>query len=235
MTIHQETDVIIIGSGMGGMSAATLFAHSGLNVTILEAAHLPGGCSSSYKRKGYWFESGATTLIGFNENQPLWYLEKETGVRIPRQEIAPSMTVHLDGKRILRHQSIDGWKQEAVAAFGNKRGQERFWDLAKSVSDVVWKVSLKNPFFPPQNLSDWVRLGTSNNPADVWVLPYAFKSVRDVMRQYGVDSPGFVRFVDEQLMITAQATSEEVPFLFGAAGLTYTNYSNYYVPGGLLN
>ena len=35
-------------------------------------------------------------------------------------------------------------------------------------------------------------------------------------------------------MITAQADASEVPFLFGAAGITYTNYSNYYVEGGLL-
>jgi phytoene dehydrogenase-like protein len=35
-------------------------------------------------------------------------------------------------------------------------------------------------------------------------------------------------------MITAQADAEQVPFLFGAAGITYTNYSNFYVEGGLL-
>jgi len=72
MKINQEYDAIIVGSGMGGMSAAAMLAKDGYKVLILEKAHAPGGCSSSYFRKGYVFESGATTLIGFDENQPLW-------------------------------------------------------------------------------------------------------------------------------------------------------------------
>ena len=36
-------------------------------------------------------------------------------------------------------------------------------------------------------------------------------------------------------MITAQADASEVPFFCsGPPGITYTNYSNYYVEGGLL-
>ncbi|MCH8549115.1 MAG: NAD(P)-binding protein, partial [Balneolaceae bacterium] len=39
-------DVIVAGSGMGGMTAAALLASEGLSVLILEASHVPGGCSS---------------------------------------------------------------------------------------------------------------------------------------------------------------------------------------------
>ena len=53
---------------MGGMSAGAMLANDGYKVLILEAAAVPGGCSSSYYRKGFTFESGATTLIGFDEN-----------------------------------------------------------------------------------------------------------------------------------------------------------------------
>ena len=38
MTINREYDAIVIGSGMGGMSAAALLANDGYKVLILEAA-----------------------------------------------------------------------------------------------------------------------------------------------------------------------------------------------------
>lgn len=234
MTINSEYDVIVIGSGMGGMSAAAMLAKGGFKVLILEAALHLGGCSSSYPRKGYVFESGATTLIGFDENQPLRKLEEETGMKIPRVELNPSMKVWLNGEPITRYKNKFEWIEEAVRVFGNRKGQKKFWNLAFDLSEVVWKVSLKNPTFPPLYIGDWLKLATSNSPTDVWVLKYAFKSVKEVAKECGVDTIKFLKFLDEQLMITAQAKSDDTPFLFGAPGLTYTNYSNYYVSGGLI-
>lgn len=227
-------DAIIIGSGMGGMTTAALLANDGYKVLILEAAALPGGCSSSYYRKGFIFESGATTLIGFDKNQPLRELEDVTGIIIPKEEIKPSMSVWVEGEKVTRYKNRKDWIDEAIRVFGSPEGQKKFWNLAFELSDIVWKVSLKNPHFPPHEYSDWGRLLLSNSPLDVWVLRYAFKSVKEVASQFGIDARKFIRFLDEQLMITAQAKSADTPFLFGAPGLTYTNYSNFYVPGGLL-
>lgn len=232
---HTDTsDIIVIGAGMGGMTIACLLANENYNVTVLEAAHVAGGCSSSYKRKGYTFESGATTLIGFDPPQPLFRLEKMLGIEIPRVEITPSMMVHVDGETCVRFKDKEQWINEAARVFGNPKGQRRFWQICFDISDMVWEASARNPFFPPRKFSDWVRLAFNNPPTDALKLKYAFQSVGDVMKSCEVDTVRFRRFVDEQLMITAQATCEAVPFLFGAAGLTYTNYSNFYVDGGLL-
>ncbi|MDZ7715451.1 MAG: NAD(P)/FAD-dependent oxidoreductase [Balneolaceae bacterium] len=227
-------DIIVAGSGMGGMSAATMLANDGFKVLVLEAAHALGGCSSSFYRKGYWFESGATTLTGFDENQPLWKLEKETGIEIPRVELNPSMRVQMNDTTITRYKAINKWIEEAGDKFGQPKAQRKFWKKALKVADVVWKASFNNPFFPPQNLGEWLKLGINNSLLDAWVLPYAFKSVKDVLGEFGLKDPLFLNFVDEQLMITAQSPAEDTPFLFGAPALTYTNYANYYVPGGLI-
>lgn len=227
-------DVIVIGSGMGGMTAASLLANEGRKVLILEAAHVPGGCSSSYKRKGYIFESGATTLIGFDENQPLRELENRLNIELPKEPLDPSMVVHMDDTEIVRYREKSKWIREAADSFGNFNSQKRFWDLAYGVSDVVWKVSGRNPSFPPDSFSDLVSL-LKNDPRDFWILPYMMKSVKEVVAEHHLDTPSFLRFLDEQLMISAQAAASETPFIFGAPAITYTSCTNYYVPGGLIS
>ncbi|TVQ02038.1 MAG: FAD-binding protein [Balneolaceae bacterium] len=230
---ENDYEVIIAGAGMGGLSAACFLANDGYSVLLLEKAHAAGGCSSSYFRKGYIFESGATTLIGFDDNQPLRLLESKLGIIIPKEKIEPSMTVYMDGKKIIRWQDRKKWIREIIKHFGEPAEQEMFWKLSYQVSDVVWKVSAKNNFFPPIEKRDWLKL-LWNNPMDVWVLPYAFRSVRETAISMGISNPDFFRFLDEQLMISSQAPSSDTPFLFGAPAMTYTNYTNYYVPGGLI-
>lgn len=229
----MNPDIIIIGGGMGGLTAGALFASDRKKVLLLEAAHVVGGCSSSYTRKGHVFETGATTLIGFDEHQPLARLESMTGVRIPRVRLDPSMTVHLDGRQIIRHEDRNRWMAEAVRHFGQAEEQARFWRTALDTADAVWQMSERNPYFPPSNWRDAASL-LRNHPKHALQLRFAVRSVEDVMRAHGLTDPRFRRFVDEQLLISAQSTADHVPFLFGAPALCYTNTGNFVVPGGMI-
>lgn len=230
----QDWDVIVGGAGMGGLSAGALLASQGYSVLVLEAAAVPGGCSSSFTRKGYTFESGATTLIGFDEHQPLRFLEDRLQIDIPKWKIDPPMRVILDEAELVRFQNIERWIDEASRVFGNAKGQKRFWKLLYNISQVVWRVSGVQHHFPPSSIGDWIKTVTAANPLDAWILAFSKVSTHSMARHFGLDTPDFMRFLDEQLMITAQAPARQVPFLFAAPALTYTNYSNYYVPGGLL-
>lgn len=229
-------DAIIVGAGMGGLSVGSLLAKQGKKILILEAARVPGGCSSSFIRKGYIFESGATTIMGFDDKQPLQYLQKTLGIHLPITAIEPAMTVWLHKKPIVRYKDIHKWIAEAQKAFGQPEQQEKFWRLCYKISQLVWKVALKNKYFPPQNLRDWLYLITHNNPLDAFWLRYSFISVRDMLKKMKLHTnPDFTRFIDEQLMITAQNTAEHVNMFIGAAMLCYTNYTNYYSWGGLIS
>ncbi|MEY4477335.1 MAG: hypothetical protein RJA31_839, partial [Actinomycetota bacterium] len=58
--------VVIIGGGMGGLSASGLLARDGYDVTLLEALPNTGGRAGSWSKDGFRFDTG-----------PSWYLMPE--------------------------------------------------------------------------------------------------------------------------------------------------------------
>ena len=57
-----DYDVIVIGAGCGGITAAALLAREGRKTLVLEQSDKIGGCCSTYERSGYRFDVGATIL-----------------------------------------------------------------------------------------------------------------------------------------------------------------------------
>ncbi|MBC7247008.1 MAG: NAD(P)/FAD-dependent oxidoreductase [Actinobacteria bacterium] len=58
MGTEDEWDVIVVGAGLGGLTAAVRLLREGLRVLVLEAGPHPGGTAYSYRRKGYHFPMG---------------------------------------------------------------------------------------------------------------------------------------------------------------------------------
>ncbi|MBP5357846.1 MAG: NAD(P)/FAD-dependent oxidoreductase [Treponema sp.] len=71
--------LIVIGAGISGLAMAVYAARSGYDVTVLEQHILPGGLSTSWKRKGYYFEGGMHWLTGSSPKLPLNRVWREVG------------------------------------------------------------------------------------------------------------------------------------------------------------
>ncbi|MEM7660054.1 MAG: FAD-dependent oxidoreductase, partial [Bacteroidota bacterium] len=192
--------------------------------------------ASSYPRKHFIFESGATTLVGLDEHMPLRHLLQEIGLSIDPVELKPPMRVYLsNGEVLTRYHDLDAWIAEAERVFGPK-GQRAFWKECYRISQFVWETSLQQRAFPPSSLTDLWEAIKHFRPRQLSFATLAFRSMDQMLRKYGLrDNEQFVAFINEQLMITAQNTLEEVNLLFGSTALCYTNYTNYYMPGGLIN
>jgi phytoene dehydrogenase-like protein len=62
--VPQKFDVIVVGAGLGGLSAATYLAREGLEVLLLERHVVPGGYATSFVRGRYEFEVALHELSG---------------------------------------------------------------------------------------------------------------------------------------------------------------------------
>ncbi|CAM9185357.1 unnamed protein product [Ectocarpus sp. 12 AP-2014] len=66
--VSHETDVVVIGSGVGGLSAAAMLSRHGDSVTVLESHYLPGGVAHAFDIEGYRsFDAGPSLWAGMSE------------------------------------------------------------------------------------------------------------------------------------------------------------------------
>ncbi|MFM7424169.1 MAG: phytoene desaturase family protein [Elainella sp.] len=64
-TPHPE--ILIIGSGIGGLTAAALLARYGRRVLVCESHAIPGGAAHSFRRGGFEFDSGPSFYAGLSD------------------------------------------------------------------------------------------------------------------------------------------------------------------------
>ena len=66
----MSLDVIIIGSGIGGLTAAALLARYGKRVLLCESHAIAGGAAHSFSRQGFEFDSGPSFYCGLGDQRP---------------------------------------------------------------------------------------------------------------------------------------------------------------------
>ena len=72
--------VVIIGSGLGGLSCGYILSRNGYDVTVLEQGAQVGGCLQCFTRKGVKFETGMHFIGSADEGQVLNRLLRYLGV-----------------------------------------------------------------------------------------------------------------------------------------------------------
>jgi phytoene dehydrogenase-like protein len=78
--MRQDVDVVVIGSGAGGLAAAVALARAGKSVAVFEQHYLPGGWCHSFPLGGYKFSPGVHYLGELGEGGRLRKIYEGLGV-----------------------------------------------------------------------------------------------------------------------------------------------------------
>ena len=76
----ESKRVVIIGSGLGGLSCGLILSRNGYDVTVLEQGIQAGGCLQCFRRQGVKFETGMHFIGSADEGQVLDRLLRYLGV-----------------------------------------------------------------------------------------------------------------------------------------------------------
>ena len=81
-----QTDVVVIGSGIGGLCCGALLARHGFGVIVCESHSIPGGAAHAFERNGFKFDSGPSLYSGLSyrpSTNPLRQVLDALGEELP--------------------------------------------------------------------------------------------------------------------------------------------------------
>ena len=218
--MEKRLDVVVVGAGIAGLTAAALLAREGLTVELLEAHQQSGGCAGTFRRGPYTFDVGATQVAGLEAGGSHQRLLAHLGLPLPQATpLDPACVVDLaDGQppvRIWRDPAR--WAAERELQFP---GSGRFWQLCAALHRANWAFASRDPVLPPRSLWDLGQLLPALRPANLTSGLLAAASVADLLTLTGCGGdPRLRRFLDLQLRLYSQEPAERTAALYGATVL----------------
>jgi C-3',4' desaturase CrtD len=212
--------IVVIGAGIGGLTAGALLAHQGYDVLMLDQAIVPGGCASTFKRKGFTFDVGATQVAGLEPGGIHHRIFSELDIDLPEATFCdPACAVYLprETEPIRVWRDPDQWKAERQRQFP---GSEPFWQLLADLFHRSWAFQMRDPILPPRNAWDVWQLTKALRPDTLLTLPHTFSTVGDALQGYGLGHDLRLRtFLDLQLKLYSQVDADETALLYAATAL----------------
>ena len=210
--------VIIIGSGLGGLSCGVILAKNGYHVTVLEQSPQIGGCLQCFNRRGAKFETGMHFIGSASPGQTLDrlmnYLEIKPDVVLSQLDPMGYDVVAIDGERFAFANGREAFLEQLSARFPAQRDNlAKYYDLIEKVSGASSLHSLK-----------YAESDAAIN------TEYQLRSINEVIDELITD-PLLARVLVGNLPLYA-AEKDKTPFSTHAFIMDFYNQSAYRIAGG---
>ena len=210
--------VVIIGSGLGGLSCGVVLAKNGYQVTVLEQGTQLGGCLQCFMRRGAKFETGMHFIGSAAQGQTLdrlmRYLEIRDEITLSQLDPNGYDIIALEGERFPFANGRDAFIDRLAQFFPQQRDNlARYFSLVEEVANASSLHSLKSAE------SDAV-LNTE----------YQLRPIDEVIDEIITD-PLLARVLVGNLPLYA-AEKHKTPFSTHAFIMDFYNQSAYRITGG---
>ena len=231
-SLNPVFDVIVIGSGIGGLVTATQLAAKGAQVLVLERYLIPGGSSGYFERQGYRFDVGASMIFGFGENGTTNLLTRALdAVNVSQETITDPVQIHyhLPNQLDLKVERLyEQFLQNLIANFPHEEtGIRRFYDECWKVFNCLNSMDLLSLEEPRYLL----RIFLQHPLACLDLVKYLPQNVGDVARRY-IKDPELLKFIDIECYCWSVVNADMTPMINAGMVFSDRHYGGVNYPKG---
>nr|QPZ56422.1 prolycopene isomerase 1 [Curcuma alismatifolia] len=228
----EEYDAIVVGSGIGGLVAATQLAAKGARVLVLEKYVIPGGSSGYYERDGFTFDVGSSVMFGFSDKGNLNLITQALAAVGHKMQVIPDPTTvhfHLPGELSVRvHREYNDFIEELISKFPHeKEGINHFYNECWKIFNALNSLELKSLEEPIYLFGQFFK-----KPVECLTLAYYLpQNAGDIARKYIKDSQ-LLSFIDAECFIVSTVNALQTPMINASMVLCDRHFGGINYPVG---
>lgn len=228
----ETFDVIVIGSGIGGLVTATQLAAKGAKVLVLERYLIPGGSAGYFERSGYRFDVGASMIFGFGDQGTTNLLTRALkAVNVSLDTIPDPVQIHYhlpDNLTLKVHRDYENFLQELIQRFPHEQqGIRQFYDECWQVFNCLNRMDLLS-LEEPRYL---MRVFFQHPLACLGLVKYLPQNVGDIARRY-IQDPTLLKFIDMDCYIWSVVPADRTPMINAGMVFSDRHYGGINYPKG---
>jgi len=234
----SDYDVIVIGSGIGGLSAASLLSKRGLKVLVIEQNSVAGGICNSISKNGYTFDIGASLFWGFGHGEVFHWLfsefnilndllERESIIR----KIEPGLQVILPNHRINIYSERNRFYEELKREFPSDMSNLiKLYQESDRIEDEIYYILNKVHFYSLKNHYQHENKRLKKLYIAISLLLKRKKDILHISKW--VNSSEIERFIDLQLIYFIHKKTSDIPLPLSSIILGIPKRGIYGIHGG---
>lgn len=214
-------DVVVIGSGMGALTAAADLCKKGATVGVLERYLIPGGSAGQFVRDGYRFDVGASMIFGLGEHGTTNLLTRALELvdrHVPSVPDPVQVRYHLpDNLDVQVHRDYAQFLETLSEKFPHERdGIRKFYDACWDVFNALNVMPLRSLEEPRYLL----RVFAAHPLPCLTLLRYIARNTGDIARKHIRDET-LLRFIDMECYSWSVACADRTPMI--NAGMVFSD------------